>query len=317
LEPDLLDEQRRPSGAEPARRVELDQPAGRAASVPQAENRQKAEDRAPEATGVDRVDATGEPAASVFAHEAGPLVDTVPTDFGGLFYLINVGLFLGLYGDFTTPAEPGIALDLWDFVALLGFRLVGEPLRSDPVWPLLARLAGREEQDPPGRKFAPPDDWRLPPEWLSAFPDPDEWLVQSSGERLLVQHSSEFLVLDLPVRAGVVEEQLREELRAYPAALVRQGSVRGVATGDPPLELWLNRLEPYIRARLSRALGVDGAAELGQTLCTARARIFVTGDRLDVMLSLEQHPIAIRLAGLDRDPGWVPAAARFIAFHFE
>jgi hypothetical protein len=27
-------------------------------------------------------------------------------------------------------------------------------------------------------------------------------------------------------------------------------------------------------------------------------------------------PLQIRFAGLDRDPGWVPAAGRFITFHF-
>ena len=74
---------------------------------------------------------------------------------------------------------------------------------------------------------------------------------------------------------------------------------------------------PYLRARLLRALNGSEPETLGPTLCRARARIFVTADRLDVMLSLEEHPIAIRLAGLDRDPGWVPAAGRSVAFHFE
>jgi hypothetical protein len=42
----------------------------------------------------------------------------------------------------------------------------------------------------------------------------------------------------------------------------------------------------------------------------------VTATRLDIMLRLDELPIQIRLAGLDRDPGWVPAAGRTIAFHF-
>ena len=36
----------------------------------------------------------------------------------------------------------------------------------------------------------------------------------------------------------------------------------------------------------------------------------------DLTLSLADLPIELRLAGLDRDPGWVPAAGRYIAFHF-
>ena len=107
--------------------------------------------------------------------DAGPLAVPVETRFGGVFFLINLGQFLGLYGDFSTPRAAEIALGLWDYVALVGLRLVGESIRDDPVWPLLASLAGREESEPPGRDFAPEDDWRLPPEWLSAFPEPDAW----------------------------------------------------------------------------------------------------------------------------------------------
>jgi hypothetical protein len=43
----------------------------------------------------------------------------------------------------------------------------------------------------------------------------------------------------------------------------------------------------------------------------------VTPTRVDVLMKLNELPIAIRLAGLDRDPGWVPAAGRFVAFRFE
>ena len=73
---------------------------------------------------------------------------------------------------------------------------------------------------------------------------------------------------------------------------------------------------PYVRARLQRALGLADADELGAPLCAHQARVYVTATHLDVALALEALPIAIRLAGLDRDPGWVPAAGRYIAFHF-
>jgi hypothetical protein len=73
---------------------------------------------------------------------------------------------------------------------------------------------------------------------------------------------------------------------------------------------------PYVRARLVRALGLESPAESGQLLCARHARVFVTAARLDVYLALAELPIAVRLAGLDRDPGWVPAAGRFLAFHF-
>jgi hypothetical protein len=38
---------------------------------------------------------------------------------------------------------------------------------------------------------------------------------------------------------------------------------------------------------------------------------------LEVGFSLETYPLEIRLAGLDRDPGWIPAAGRTVRFRFE
>jgi hypothetical protein len=43
----------------------------------------------------------------------------------------------------------------------------------------------------------------------------------------------------------------------------------------------------------------------------------VTATRVDVVFELKRLPLEVRMAGLDRDPGWVPAAGRFVAFHFE
>src|SRR5207253_118750 len=97
--------------------------------------------------------------------------DAVETRWGGAFYLINVGLRLGLYGDFTTPARPGLKLPIWDFIALLAAGLDGAEAAADPLWPLLAALAGRNETQTAAFVFEPPADWRLPSEWLTAFPE--------------------------------------------------------------------------------------------------------------------------------------------------
>ena len=52
-------------------------------------------------------------------------------------------------------------------------------------------------------------------------------------------------------------------------------------------------------------------------MCAHPARIQLTPVHLDIYLALAELPIAIRLAGLDRDPGWVPSAGRSLAFHFD
>jgi hypothetical protein len=74
---------------------------------------------------------------------------------------------------------------------------------------------------------------------------------------------------------------------------------------------------PYVRARLRRALDQDDDRAVAGLVCAHRARVRVSTARLDIDLSLADLPIAIRLAGLDRDPGWIPAAGRSVAFHFE
>lgn len=159
-------------------------------------------------------------------------VPVTETNFAGVFYLVNLGIYLGLYGDFTMPAEPGIELNIWDFVALAGRELIGDEIEDDPVWSLLADLAGREDS-------------------------------------------------------------------------------------LEPMQPWLTELMPSVRRRLRAALGLDETIDPGPLLIAHSGRVRVTETHIDVFLLLAELPIAIRFAGLDRDPGWVPAAGRFIAFHFE
>ncbi|HET6980072.1 MAG TPA: hypothetical protein VFI24_27310 [Pyrinomonadaceae bacterium] len=187
--------------------------------------------------------ATEPPAVAL--DESSPIELQISTDFGGVFYLINLGIYLGLYGDFTTPAEPGIELNIWDFVSLVGHELVGERLTTDPVWNLLERLSGRTEAEKPGSTF---------------------------------------------------------ELKT---------------DADQSVQAWLDRLMPGVRNRLQQALGLSETEDPGRLLCEHHARVCVTPTHVDVFMSLNELPIEIRFSGLDRDCGWVPAAGRFINFHFE
>ncbi|HEX6186421.1 MAG TPA: hypothetical protein VFZ44_21195 [Pyrinomonadaceae bacterium] len=247
----------------------------------------------------------------------------ITTEFGGVFYLTNLALFLELYGDFTTPLAHGIDLPLWDFVALVGQELCGEELRHDRVWTLLGKLSGRDESEEPGASFTPPDAWRVPPGWLAAFPARGAWKWRTEAGRLRVRHPLGFLILDVP-SSGDVRGQLEDEAAVYMPQLrgqLRRSSFEasseraGGAAGT--VEWWLGCLLPYVRARLCRALGVSGAGALGRLVCEHGARVSVTATRLDVTFSLAGLPLEVRLAGLDRDPGWVPAAGRRVAFHYE
>jgi len=213
---------------------------------------------------------------------------SIQTAFGGIFFLLNIALGLKLYADFTCPRGGNLELDVWDFLYLLGEQFVSPRKQADTVFDLLIKLSGRTTGQEPGEHFDPPDNWRVPPEWLSAFPEPfEQQEVVCEGRRRLY-HPAGFLVSDEACDSAIPPTK--------------------------PLQRWLNWITAYVEARLKRALGREDAARF---LCSIPARVDFTPTHVDVTYPLDLYPVEIRTAGLDRDPGWIPAAGRFVAFHFE
>jgi hypothetical protein len=160
---------------------------------------------------------------------------TIETDLGGLFYLINLAIFLEIYSDFTSPVEQfHDDLSIWDFVTIVGREINQDRDLDDPIWTGLQDLQNSHDN----------------PEILST-------------------------------------------------------------------PTWLADLLPHIKARLILALGIEDEAALSNLLLHHHAKVTITPTHLDVFFPLADHPIEIRLSGLDRNPGWVPAAGRFIAFHYD
>jgi hypothetical protein len=170
-------------------------------------------------------------------------LDLIHTEWGGSFYLINVAIALRFYGDFTMPARQGLAVPLWDFLALVGERMIGEAFAEDPLPALFVRLSGRAENEPPGADFEPP-------------------------------------------------------------------------TGEP-MAIWLERICHEVQKRVAASLGLEDDCDLRRLLLNHHAKIETTSARVDAHFSLAKHPIELRIAGVDRDPGWVPAGGRSIYFHYE
>jgi hypothetical protein len=218
--------------------------------------------------------------------ERAAVASGIESDFAGVMFMLNVSLYLKLYADFTAPLTPGLELNPWDFVYLLGREFVGEKMENDPMSGLLRTLAGREESEAPGVHFEPPAEWVIPLSWLDPFPEPFVPTEIVREGRVQMVHPAGFVISDKPLALG------------SPVSLPR----------------WLSWISGYVRARLARAVGREDAAEL---LCRIPGRITCTSTHVDVHYSLKTYPIEIRLAGLDRDPGWVPSAGRYVAYHFQ
>jgi hypothetical protein len=166
-----------------------------------------------------------------------PLAGRIETQYGGIFYLLNAWLAMGLYGDFTAPRARNLALSPWNLLALVGRAWFGKPFAGDPIWHVLADLAVRDPDDEPDR------DRVLPDGWLDGHLD-------------------------------------------------------------------------TLTARLQAALGCD-VRGLPEMVCRHHARIEITAAAVHVHLVLCDLPLDLRIAGLDRDPGWIPAAGRAVSFHFD
>jgi hypothetical protein len=217
------------------------------------------------------------------------LAGRVATRLGGLFFLANAALALELYGDFTMPLRPGIALPFWDLLTELGRRLTGSTA-DDPIWDLFAGLSGPPAEPSDDEAFGP-RAWHVPPAWMVAFPETVVHGWRLEPHHLALEHPGGFAVAEVP----------------RPGAPHVSASTRA--------SRWLDHLARYVRARLGRALGLASDGELAPFL--ARPATVATSDtHVDVTFSLEHHPLEIRVAGLDRDPGWIPAAGRSLRFHF-
>lgn len=112
------------------------------------------------------------------------------------------------------------------------------------------------------------------------------------------------------------------------AYLLRLGHHRfGRRFAADPLRRWIaDLLEPEpvllpperldeLEARIALALGCRPRRAIHR-LCRRKARIRISSGRLEAEFRLEDHPLEIRLAGLDRDPGWIPSAGWDFRFHF-
>lgn len=214
------------------------------------------------------------------------------TAFGGLVFLINAFLAMDLYPDFTRPLDPALPLPPLALADQLGLHWFGARYRRDALHCWIARRTAR----------APlPRNWRVDSEWLTPFPMGRAWHDGS-----MLWHSAGF-----PLANHCASATTRRVARMLGVRLASRLPGRSRRKRDPD---WLDCLASFLAARFRRAAPAE-ALTPGALAIPARA---VIGEaRFDLHFALATLPITLRLAGLDRDPGWLPSEGRDVRFHFE
>jgi hypothetical protein len=160
-------------------------------------------------------------------------------------------------------------------------------------------------------------------EWLRPFARVDgPWRWKTSSGRLLVRHPAGFVAADVLRSAGekAVEQARREVGTLATDSKPRLQPWRQSPRAGPPvrtLDRWSDWLISFAGARLAAAMPGQTARSAGRLLCRLPASVLLTPEHLHAVFPLDALPIEIRLSGLDRDPGWIPAAGRSVTFAFE
>ena len=204
--------------------------------------------------------------------------DFVPTQIGGVLYLINLMRQLDLPQCFEKDWRLASQIGPWGLLELLGRALIGDELtefNDDPLWGVLAELDGRKSGELPGSGFTGSDSYRLPDFWVKEVEDFADINSPPYNQPANVK---------IP---GLNEDLLR----------------------------WLAFTLPYIRYRLQLALGFDSKISLKFIVCPGR--LYMTSTHVDFITDINNIAISARKAGLDRDPGWLVDFGRVVKFHYE
>ena len=223
------------------------------------------------------------------------------TEFGGVLFLVNALLALDLYPDFTRPLDKGLAPSPFWLIDRLAMRLLGHAYRRDPLhrWLAAVGLAG-----------ALTAEWRVAPGWLAGLPLAAHGLRRSRARTILWDLRG-FALVDVP---GTLpsDRRVAAPYRCCGTLVNRLPPLPPRPMPRDPGARWIACLAEFLRVRL--ALASEG---LGPEALRLAGRVTSDEERIEVRFELARLPIALRLAGLDRDPGWLPAERRSLSFHFE
>ena len=216
-------------------------------------------------------------------------IERIQSKYAGLLFLCNLFLHLDLITDFSDLSRR--THSLWALLGRVGL-MAFEDFREDPLWTLCHTREDRPATWTP-RIHLPAV---LPSSWTSLLPEATPWKLDTT--RFAVQH---------PCRVWIATGKEADFRTRYPDA---QLSVEPL--DHPPGQA--ERFFVFLKGALQHALNTEDPFHV---LCQSPGSMEATASQLDVTFSLEQHPVEIRMLGLDRDPGWLPQAGLGLHFHFE
>jgi hypothetical protein len=230
------------------------------------------------------------------------------TRAGGVLFLIHALRQAALLQHFDT------GLGGWAVIELLARCLLEdtEAARDDPIWDVLAHLDGRARGVRPALEFTPQRTYAAPPAWLDHAGGTSRFArFRARGFEICTDEG--FLVLDTE-DASRPPCMLKRMTPRHRRAVRRLAAVRPIGLGvGSPLRRFLRFVLPYVRWRLEQALNEFPPREA----LSRPGMLYVTATHVDLVMSLNEVSVPVRMAGLDANPGWVPELGRVVAFHFE
>lgn len=224
------------------------------------------------------------------------------TAFGGVFFLVNALQALELYPDFTRPAEKGLGPSPFWLLDRLALWLLREAYRRDPLHRWLASV---------GEPGDLPRTWEADLRWLAGLP-PGVHGLRRSRTRTILWDVRGFALVDAPASPP---RACRNWLRHYRSSGLLQPRLPPLPSRRLPRDpgqRWIACLGEFLCWRL--ALAGEG---IGSASLRLPARVAWDEERVTIGFDLATLPIELRLAGLDRDPGWLPAEGRSLSFRFD
>ena len=262
----------------------------------------------------------------------------IRTRLGGVLYLINLMQQLKLPACFERDLQLASQLGAWGTLEALARVLLSDAdveLLNDPLWSVLTGLDNRQPGVLPGNGLMGANRYRLPAPWWALLPAIEKpaffWALRK--KQLRIWSDFGFVLIDRPEGNNVTKGCLRVALQPYFSSIDSVQILRR-SYADAPLNHfrgpwldgmssalldWLALIVPFIRFYLRSTLNLrsENISELSKFVFFHPGELHVTASHVDLIMTLDTISLPIRMAGLDRNPGWLADFGRVMRFYFD